>query len=92
MLFLILIAIIFILNAFTITQKTNLEKLNKIKGVNITLNYDQAATLLEIKGTIDYSKIDNITDVAKPYNDFTKKDLNSKTLIDNLKKENYTCE
>lgn len=73
-------------------EKATIDTLKNLKGVNATIEYDPNATLLEIKGSVDYSKIDKIADVEKPYSVFARPDLTKHLVTEYLKEEGYTCE
>jgi len=72
-------------------EKEQITSMKEIKGVNASINYDPEATLLEIKGTIDYSKIDNVVELDKPYSVFARKGLTAHLVTEYLKEEGYTC-
>jgi len=72
--------------------KEQINLMNTITGINASVNYDAKATLLEIKGTVDYAKIDKSEDLLKPYAVFARKDLTKYVLTTFLDDEGYTCE
>ncbi len=73
-------------------EKETIDTMNKIEGINASINYDSSATLLEIKGTVDYSKIDSSSELVKPYSVLARKDLTKTLLTTYLSDEGYTCE
>lgn len=73
-------------------EKETIDSINKISGINASINYDSTATLLEIKGTVDYSKIDSSPELTKPYSVLARKDLTKTLLTTYLDDEGYTCE
>lgn len=74
------------------TEVTNRDTLNAIEGVSISLTYDPNALLLEVKGTIDYSKLKYKKTNIDPYSNFIKEKNTKDSLLDYLKKKGYTCE
>ena len=73
-------------------EKNNKDTLNKIEGVSTVINYHPEALLLEIKGTIDYSKLKYKETNIEPYKNYIKEKNTKDSLIKYLKEKGYTCE